>query len=94
MDFNRNHFFLVGILVLLAGLQLRLVESVVLNEKSTQFLARQSGTGQTEQTAMFFARSLGAPPRKTIRPPEWLGWCLMSVGAVLTLQSLAMRRPG
>ena len=33
-------------------------------------------------------------PRKVLQPPEWLGWCLMSVGAVLILHSLAMKGPG
>jgi hypothetical protein len=35
-----------------------------------------------------------AAPRKVLQPPEWLGWCLISVGAVLVLHSLAMNRPG
>jgi hypothetical protein len=30
----------------------------------------------------------------TVKPPEWLGWCLMSVGAVLALHSLSMPKPG
>jgi hypothetical protein len=35
-----------------------------------------------------------AGPRKVLQPPEWLGWCLMSVGAVLVLHSLALQKPG
>jgi hypothetical protein len=37
---------------------------------------------------------LGAGPKKVVQPPEWLGWCLMSIGGVLVLHSLAMRKPG
>jgi hypothetical protein len=29
-----------------------------------------------------------------LRPPVWLGYALMSVGGVLMLHSLAMKRPG
>ena len=37
-----------------------------------------------------------APPghAKSLQPPEWLSWCLISVGAVLCLHSLAMPKPG
>jgi hypothetical protein len=40
-----------------------------------------------------FFPAAGPLPRKTVRPPEWLGWCFMSVGGVLILHSLAMPRP-
>jgi hypothetical protein len=33
-------------------------------------------------------------PRKVIEPPSWLGWAVLSVGAVVTLHSLAMKKPG
>jgi hypothetical protein len=35
----------------------------------------------------------GAAPQKVIQPPDWLSWCLISVGAVLALHSLAMPKP-
>jgi hypothetical protein len=31
------------------------------------------------------------PVRKVVEPPRWLGLALMSVGAVLTVKSLAWR---
>jgi len=39
VEFNRNQFFAVGLIVLLLGLQFRMFESFTLNEKTTQFLA-------------------------------------------------------
>lgn len=33
-------------------------------------------------------------PAKTFQPPEWIGWALLSIGAVLVLHSLAMPKPG
>jgi hypothetical protein len=95
MDLNRNQFFFLGLVVLLIGLQVRLVSSYVLNPKATKFLAERTGQSQPV-SASFFALTGGtdSAPRKVLEPPEWLGWCLMSVGAVLVLHSLALQRPG
>jgi hypothetical protein len=96
MDLNRNQFFFLGLVVLLVGLQVRLVSTYVLNPKATKFLAERTGHSQSTVSASFFAMSAdsSAAPRKVLQPPEWLGWCLMSVGAVLVLHSLAMGKPG
>ena len=40
------------------------------------------------------AASMGPTPRRTIHPPEWIGYALLSVGSVLVLHSLAMKKPG
>jgi hypothetical protein len=37
---------------------------------------------------------VGPTPRRTLRPPTWLGFALISIGAVLVLHSLAMKKPG
>jgi hypothetical protein len=93
MEFNRNQYFFLGIVIILLGAQLRVVNSYVLTQEATRFLAeRTQGSGEG---AMFsLSTDLGAGPQKVIQPPEWLGWCFVSVGAVLVLHSLAMRKPG
>jgi hypothetical protein len=95
MDLNRNQFLFIGLMVLLVGLQVRYVSAYVLNPEATRFLAEHTGQSQSVGSA-FFSATAGTPaaPRKVIQPPEWLPWCLMSVGAVLCLHSLAMPRPG
>lgn len=99
MDLNRNQFFFAGVLILLIGLQLRLVQSYVLTPEATRILAKQAVAANSGPTPprLAFAASGGSPllpsARKVIRPPEWLGWCLLSVGSVLILHSLAMRKP-
>jgi hypothetical protein len=67
----------------------------VLNEKSTNFMADKLGRAPVEQGSPLrqFFPAAGPLPRKTIRPPQWLGWCLLSVGGVLILHSLAMPKP-
>lgn len=94
MEINRNQYFMMGLVLLFLGIQLRLVDSYVLTEKATAFLAEhmQKGDAVTDGTNRLL-RAAGPPMRKIIHPPEWLGWCLMSVGSVLILHSLAMPRP-
>jgi len=93
MEINRNHYFIVGIIVLLLGIQLRAVHTYELNEQTTQFLAKRSGKTQAAGNLLFTsAQMTGA--RKTIEPPEWIGWMLVSIGSVLILHSLAMKKPG
>ncbi len=96
MEFNRNHFFLVGLLLLFLGLQLRALDSVVLNEQSTRFITRKIGSKQQVARAEIIqTASLGQmAPRKVIKPPRWIGWALISAGAVFALHALALRRPG
>jgi hypothetical protein len=83
---KRHHLLLAGLLMFLAGLQFRLVESFTLNERSTRFVAAQLGDQSQPQ-----ATWQSAPIRKVVSPPRWLGLALMSAGAVLTFQSLSMR---
>lgn len=96
MEFNRNQYFFLGIVLLLMGLQFRVVSAYVLNDEATRFLAERTGATASapEQALVALTSDIGALPNKVIRPPEWLGWCLISVGAVLVLHSLAMKKPG
>lgn len=94
MELNRNQYFFMGVLVLLLGVQLRLVDSYTLTEDATKFLAERSNSSAHE-TAMFsLSSNMGAMPQKVITLPEWSGWCMISIGIVLILHSLAMPKPG
>ena len=98
MELNRNQYFFAGLLVLLIGVQLRMVSSYVLTPETTRLLAQNSqATATASPPPLAFSASSSAPAlpttRKVVRPPEWLGWCLMSVGAVLILHSLSMKKP-
>lgn len=96
MELNRNQFFMAGVLILLFGLQFRLVESVVLNEKTTQFLAQRMQNNQTASVNSFATAFAAAAPvaKKRLDPPRWLGYSLLSIGAVLTLHALALKKQG
>lgn len=99
MEFNRNQYFMAGLVVLLVGIQLRLVDTFVLNEKATQFLAHriQALKGQQIASADGAATLLTTPPpahKHRLHPPPWIGWAFVSVGSVLILHSLALKKPG
>jgi hypothetical protein len=95
MSLNRNHYFLLGTILLLLGLQFRLIDSVVLNEQSTRFLAQRLGTTTDAATAqVLHTTGFGAVmPRKALTTPKWVGWAFMSTGAVLVLHSIMLRKP-
>lgn len=95
MEINRNQWFLAGIILLLLGIQFRVVDGVVLNDKLTARLASRMGPAERTATSLerFIPNFDPTVPRRTIRPPEWLGYALLSIGAVLILHSLAMPKP-
>ena len=92
MEINRNQYFLVGVVLLLLGLQLRLVDSYELNQEATQFLAQRAGRTEVGNSFLSTTQKVTGA-RKRISPPQWIGWCLLSVGSVLILHSLAMKKP-
>lgn len=99
MEMNRNQFFLIGIVIVLLGLQLRSVDSYVLNAATTKFVAEKFGTPEKAAAANTLMPSLETVSKgstanlRTVKPPVWLGWATISVGAVLILHSLAMQKP-
>ena len=38
MEINRNQWFMIGLVILALGIQFRMVQSFVLNEKATEIL--------------------------------------------------------
>ncbi len=92
MDFNRNRYFLIGILLILLGIQFRLVHSVVLNETSTKALSKI--TKDTQLASQDFATNLymnTAPsPKKTIQTPPWLGYILLTAGGIIFLHAMVL----
>jgi hypothetical protein len=94
VEINRNQYFMMGLVVVLLGLQLRWVETYVLNERASKFLAERITPVVGDGDSRSFMPAVGPTPRRTLHPPNWSGYALMSLGAVLILHSLAMRRPG
>lgn len=92
MDLTRNQWFMVGLIVLFVGIQFRVVESYVLNESATQFITQRMRDSGVAGPGASLLAAVGPASRRVIRPPEWLGWAVVSIGSVLILHSLALRR--
>ncbi|MEQ8848552.1 hypothetical protein [Botrimarina sp.] len=96
MDLNRNQFFAIAVFLVLLGVQFRMVSSYVLTPETTRFLAERAQQGADPVGSLAGATPelpANLPP-KSVSPPDWLGWCLISVGAVLFFHSLTMSKPG
>jgi len=96
MELNRNQFLFVAVFLVLLGVQFRMVASYVLSPQATRFLAERAQASADPVGAMTGSTpALPATlPAKVVDPPDWLGWCLISVGAVLFFHSMTMGRPG
>lgn len=93
MDFNRNQLFLVGLLLLLFGLQFRLVETFTLNQPTTRFLANRFQEPTDAPIQSMFVNSNVIIPGKIVKPPLWVGYSLISIGSVLVLHSIMLPKP-
>ena len=96
MDITRNQYFFAGLLSILLGVQFRLVESFELTPNFTQFLAERTGhpLASVNEATQTLTQSDKAMARKVVRPPDWIGWSMISIGSVLILHSWGMKKPG
>lgn len=93
MDLDRNRYFMFGVILFLLGLQFRLVDSFVLNESSTRALhrfAQRSNIADSNVATNVYMQV--ATPKKSLRPPNWLGFVLLTVGGVMSLHALVLPR--
>jgi len=89
MELNRNHHLILGMVILLLGVQFRWVQAYELTPKASQKIAtvvnkRITPAGSPAPTAAHF---------RVVRPPRWLGFAFISAGAVFVLGSLSMQKP-
>ena len=93
MDIDRNRYFMFGVVLFLLGLQFRLVDSFVLNENSTRALHRFSQRSNIADSnlATNVYMQVGSP-KKSLRPPNWLGYVLLSVGGVMCMHAMVLTR--
>ncbi len=94
MSMYRNRYFLAGVLLVLLGIQFRMVDSFVLNEPTTRALARVTkSTPVADNSNMTsFLMTVHPKPMKRVTPPRWLGLAMITVGAVVSCHALAIPR--
>jgi hypothetical protein len=96
MEITRNQYFMAGLVLLLLGIQFRAIEAVELKEQFVKFVAEKTDQPLVSVSAQnpLLAPLGAAGVNRTVHPPEWLGWMLLSLGGVLILHSLAMPKSG
>lgn len=92
-----TRIFLLGVITLFFGIQLRSFETFVLNEQVSKIINRRVAKQQVETISdpldagfMSFSEpseltSSTLPAKRQISPPRWLGYSFLSIGAVLIL---------
>ena len=91
-----KRIFMIGAVILFAGFQLREVDSFVLNETVTKVINDQMAkTGDVaskpKEASVFDPHYIDAPEvkkaampsKRSIKPPRWLAYSFLSIGAVL-----------
>ena len=89
---------LFGILVLFLGLQLRAIESYVIKEEAARWWLKNVKKEASFVSAATTEVALNAPEpvtrsKRTITPPRWIAWVLISFGGVVILHSMALAKP-
>ncbi len=84
----------LGIVVALLGYQLRAVETYELNAEASRFVETRLKQVPIRQEGAYdtILPSLGPTPRKRLTHPRWVGLAFMSIGAVLILHGISVRR--
>jgi hypothetical protein len=96
MEITRNQYFCVGLVLLFMGIEFRAIDSAVLTPEFTGILAQRSGSpvAAVNSVAEFLSPAKKPVLQKTVHPPEWIGWTLLTVGCVAVFHALAMPRQG
>jgi hypothetical protein len=95
MEVNRNQFFMGGLVLLFLGIQFRMIDTFTFNDNVTRFLAtRMKIIDEPAAPAAGTNTAAAASSRKVVRPPQWVGFAMISLGAVLVLHAMAMQKPG
>lgn len=94
MSLYRNRYFLAGILLILLGIQFRMVQSFVLNEPATRVLAKiGKDTAVASQSSMTdFLLQVHPNPTKRVTPPRWFGLSLITAGVVISCHAIVIPR--
>jgi hypothetical protein len=95
VEFDRNRYFMIGVLLVLLGLQFRMIDSFVLNETSTRALAKIAKDSQvaTQDFSTSLYMNVTPSPKKTVQLPRWLGWALLTAGGVMCLHAMVLPKP-
>lgn len=94
MEISRNQWFVIGFVVLFIGIQFRLIHSYTLTPEATKVLAKRMGhpVAATDDAMTGVVGGGTKIPGKTLIPPEWIGFSLISMGAVIFLLCITQKK--
>ena len=89
----RSRYFLIGVLLILLGVQFRMVDSFVLNAPATEMLTTVTEKVKVASTSnsSLFTRLYRSPTYR-VTPPRWLGLAMIAVGAVISFHAMSVPR--
>ncbi len=92
MSMYRNRYFLAGVLLILVGIQFRMVDSFVLNESATKALTRVTESKPfADNSGVDSMLNSAFPTRmKRVEPPRWLGLAFIAVGSIMACHAVAI----
>ena len=92
MSMYRNRYFLAGILLILVGIQFRMVDSFVLNESAYTALTRVSKKATVADNSSMSSMLMSVYPAQTkrVEPPRWLGLAMIAVGSIVACHAIAI----
>lgn len=89
--FQRHQLLMAGLILLLAGVQLRVVGTYVFAESAgplvEQVLDRPEPAGDVPDSGSV---PHSHPRQYSLPIPDWMGWLLLSIGGAVILHSLAL----
>jgi len=96
MEITRNQYYMAGLVLLLLGIQFRMIESVELKEQFAKFIAERTDHPliSVSSQSPVLSPVEGTAINRLVQPPEWLGWMFVSLGSVFVLHSLVMPKSG
>ena len=86
--------FGIGIVLLVFGIQMRAVDTFVLNERASHFVEKRMRQSSVQQGSAY-SPSLLSPSlttKKQFSHPRWLGWAMISTGVVLILHGVTAKK--
>ena len=91
---NRNHWSVLGFLILLIGLQFYLLDSVKLTPDATEFLAKVTSNKNASTASIASTAGIDSNyPAYEWKPKDVIPHSLLTMGFVLVFTTLTMKKP-
>ena len=86
--------FGIGIVLLFFGIQLRAVDTFVLNERASRFVEKRLRQSAVQQGSGYSSSLLSSSfaTKMQFSHPRWVGWAMICTGVVLVLHGVTAKK--